>query len=211
MVRVDAIGDVCPVPVVKAKNAIKEMEGESRLEILVDNSIAVQNLTKMAVQKGYEVSDEQLPDGNYKVVMDISDAADAAAGGEDDSMDYQDCDIRKRTSSAYGTVAVISSDVMGAGSDELGRKLMKAFIFALGQQDVLPDTLIFFNGGAHFTCEGSESLPDIVAMEEQGTKVFTCGTCLDYYGLKEKLSVGSISNMYDIVEMMEDSDRLIRP
>ncbi|HIV80060.1 MAG TPA: sulfurtransferase-like selenium metabolism protein YedF, partial [Candidatus Avanaerovorax faecigallinarum] len=105
----------------------------------------------------------------------------------------------------------ISSDRMGEGNDELGKVLMKGFIYALSQLEKLPETILFYNGGATITCEGSESLADLRSMEEQGVKIFTCGTCLDYYGLKEKLAVGTVTNMYAIVETMASAGRVIRP
>lgn len=79
---------------------------------------------------------------------------------------------------------------MGDGDNELGKVLIKGFIYALSQQDELPQTMLFYNGGAKITSEGSESIEDLKALEEKGVKIFTCGTCLNYYGLTEKLCVG---------------------
>ena len=109
------------------------------------------------------------------------------------------------------TVAVISSDKMGGGSDELGGALMKAFVYALSQQETLPDTILCYNGGVKLTCEGSESLEDLKGMAERGVEILSCGTCLNYYDLKEKLAVGEVTNMYVIVEKMSGADRVVRP
>jgi TusA-related sulfurtransferase len=65
MLKVDARGDACPLPVVKAKKAISELKGAGEVEVLVDNEIAVQNLTKMAQQKGYQYSAEKLAEQRY--------------------------------------------------------------------------------------------------------------------------------------------------
>lgn len=92
------------------------------------------------------------------------------------------------------TVVVISSDRMGTGNDELGKVLIKGFIFAVTQLDKLPKTMLFYNGGATLTTEGSDSLEDLKSLEAQGVEIMTCGTCLDYYGLKDKLAVGSVTN-----------------
>ena len=100
---------------------------------------------------------------------------------------------------------------MGTGNDELGTALMKSFIFALSQQDELPATLLFYNGGATLTTEGSASLEDLKSLEAQGVEILTCGTCLNYYGLTDKLQVGDVSNMYDIVEKLSGADLIIRP
>ena len=106
---------------------------------------------------------------------------------------------------------MISSSVMGNGDDELGKILMKGFIYALSQLDTLPETILFYNGGVFLTTEGSDSLEDLKSMEAQGVKILSCGTCLNYYGLTEKLQVGSVTNMYVIAEKMAGASNLIRP
>ena len=106
---------------------------------------------------------------------------------------------------------MIAADHMGEGKEELGKVLIKGFIFALTQLEELPKTILFYNGGAKITTEGSESLEDLKTLEAQGVEIMTCGTCLDYYGLKEKLQVGTVTNMYSIVETMNNADKIIRP
>ena len=144
-IKVDALGDACPLPVVKAKKAISELQGAGQVEILVDNEIAVQNLTKMAQQKSYQYSAEKLEERKYRVLFTLGEAADAPA---DQALV---CTPDARTD----TVVVIASATMGEGSEELGKTLLKAFVFALTQQDKLPKTILFYNGGAALTCEGS--------------------------------------------------------
>ena len=100
---------------------------------------------------------------------------------------------------------------MGVGNDELGKVLIKGFLYAVSQLEELPKTILFYNGGATLTTEGSASLEDLKNMEAQGVTIKTCGTCLDYYGLKDKLQVGTITNMYDIVETMDKAAHIIRP
>ena len=87
---------------------------------------------------------------------------------------------------------------------------MKGFIYALSQLDELPQTILFYNGGATLTTEDSASLEDLKTMEAQGVEILTCGTCLDYYGLKDKLAVGSVTNMYTIVEKLNNADKIIK-
>ena len=100
---------------------------------------------------------------------------------------------------------------MGHGNDELGKALMKGFIYALSQLEELPRTILFYNGGAHLTVEGSASLEDLKTMEAQGVEIMTCGTCLDFYGLKDKLAVGTVTNMYSIVETLSNASKVIKP
>ena len=112
---------------------------------------------------------------------------------------------------ASNTVIAIGSNCMGSGDDNLGATLMKGYIYAVSQQEELPKTILFYNGGAKLTTEGSLSLEDLKAIEEQGVQILTCGTCLNYYGLSEKLSVGSVTNMYTIVETLAQATKVIKP
>ena len=88
---------------------------------------------------------------------------------------------------------------------------MKGFIYALSQLDTLPETILFYNGGVFLTTEGSDSLEDLKNLESQGVEIVTCGTCLDYYGMKDKLAVGTVTNMYDIVESMNNAGKIVKP
>ena len=201
MITVNAMGDNCPIPVVKTKKAMQALTGPETIEVLVDNEIAVQNVTKMASGAGGQVSSEKLGDAQFKITIQMEGeyAQDAAE------------DVVCAPDARDNTVVVVSSDRMGIGNDELGKVLMKGFIFAVTQLDTLPKTMLFYNGGATLTAEGSDSLEDLKSLEAQGVEIMTCGTCLDYYGLKEKLAVGSVTNMYSIVETMAKAGKIIRP
>ena len=205
MIKVNAIGDACPIPVVKTLNAIKELKGADVIETLVDNETAVQNLIRMADKKGCKVNAEKISDNEFKVVIEVGEAALAAPIDTENVV----CELPKN--GKKNTVVVISSKAMGHGGDELGTALMKGFIFALSQQETLPTTILFYNGGANIPVEGSVSLEDLKNMEAQGVEILTCGTCLNFYGLTEKLAVGEVTNMYTIVEKMTGADLIIKP
>lgn len=210
MIKVNALGDACPIPVVKTKNAIRELKGAGTVETLVDNEIAVQNLTKMAVQKGYEVFSEKISDQEYKVTMTVSEEAGKnAAQDKAASVETELCPVTPASSKK--TVVVISSDQMGTGSEELGKTLLKGFIYALSQQDELPATILFYNSGARITCENSASIEDLKALSQAGVEILTCGTCLNFYGLSDKLQVGEVTNMYVIAEKMTGADLVVKP
>ena len=178
---VNAMGDACPLPVVKAKNAIKELGGAGVVEVKVDNEIAVQNLAKMAKQKGYGMKSSKVSAAEFTVTLEIGESA-AAAGVEDVAEACAVVPAHKKN-----VVIAINSNKMGVGHDELGGVLMKGFIFALTQQDELPSAILFYNGGATLTTEGSASLEDLKNLEAQGVEIMTCGTCLNYYNLSDKL------------------------
>ena len=235
---VDARGLACPLPVVNAKKAVGEFREDGVLTVLVDNEIAVQNLKKFAGQKGLAASGEKKAEKEYEGPIQVVLAADAATAGaatggaggigtagametgvagshrtagatdpgQADGSASCAPDIRRK-----GMVVVLSANVMGNGEAKLGKALMKAFVFALTKQDILPETILCYNSGAYLTCQGSESLEDFRELEAEGVNILTCGTCLDFYGIKENLAVGSVTNMYEIVEVMEQAGSIVRP
>ena len=132
-------------------------------------------------------------------------AAPAQEVAEEEEISCQPDLIKK------GMLVVLSSNTMGSGDPKLGTVLMKAFVFALTKQDHLPETILCYNSGAYLTCQGADTLEDLKLLESEGVTILTCGTCLDFYGLKETLAVGGATNMYDIVERMEQARVLVKP
>ena len=188
MIKVNAIGDACPIPVVKTKNAIRELQGGGTVETLVDNEIAVQNLTKMANQKGYDVHSEKVADNEFKVTMTVNaEAAQIAANNAVSTIEEESCPITPLNKK--NTVVVIRSNQMGNGEEELGKALLKGYI----------------------TCEDSASIEDLKSLEAQGVEILTCGTCLNFYGITDKLQVGEVTNMYVIAEKMTQADLIVQP
>jgi selenium metabolism protein YedF len=215
MITVNAMGDICPIPVVKTKKALGELNGPGEIEVLVDNETAVKNVTKMARSSGAEAESEQLGDKQYRVLITVGeDAAEKLKSAKSPAVQPQGQTQQEAAAgcrTCVGTVVAVGSDRMGEGSEELGHILIKSFIFALTQLDDLPDKILFYNGGAKLTVEGSESLEDLRTLEEQGVEIMTCGTCLDYYGIKDKLAIGGVTNMYSIVETLQSAMSVIRP
>jgi selenium metabolism protein YedF len=199
---IDCKGMACPLPVVNAKKAAEAMNPGDVLTVLVDNEIAVQNLSRFAEHKGFGVSADKKGEKEYAVIMSIS--GETVESKEEEVACVMD-------SRRKGMLVVLSGNVMGTGDAKLGTSLMKAFVFALTKQDQLPDTILCYNTGAYLTCEGADTLEDLKLLESEGVTILTCGTCLDFYGLKEKLAVGGVTNMYDIVERMESAAQIIKP
>ena len=202
-VQVNALGDACPIPVVKTIKALASLGGAGTVETLVDNEVAVENLKRLAADKGCEVAVTKAADKEWHVVLTASEGVEVAA----EEADGAQCYIPAKKN----LVVQVSSDAMGTGSDELGRNLMKAFIYAVTQQDELPATMLFYNGGAHLTCEGSPMLEDLKVLEAEGVEILTCGTCLNFYGLTEKLRIGTVTNMYVIAEKMLNAGNVVKP
>lgn len=201
---IDCMGMACPLPVINAKKAIEAFTGDGTLHIKVDNDTAVQNLTRLGEHNGFKVTSVREGDRAYTVTM-------AVVAGSAKPADVPAEALACRAPAAGGKVVVLSADTMGVGDEKLGKKLMKAFIFALTSQDETPDKVICYNTGARLTTLDADTVKDLKALEAAGTTVMTCGTCLDFYGLKEQLQVGIISNMYDIVEAQMSAALVIRP
>ncbi len=203
MLTVNAIGDACPIPVVKTKKAIEALTADETVVVLVDNETALQNVTKAARTMGFEVQQETMSDKEFKITIQVVKGVAAPA---EEAPAACCCEGYKKN-----VVVAVSSDKMGEGSEELGKVLIKAFFFALTQQDELPGTIIFYNGGVKLSTEGSPVLEDLKNLAAQGVEVISCGTCLNFYQLSEKLAVGEVSNMYDIVEHLRKADVVVKP
>ncbi len=202
---IDCRGMACPLPVINAKKALSSFTEDGTLTVKVDNDTAVQNLTRLGGKYGFQLSSEKKGEKEFEVTMNVK--AGAVKDSAEVSTEDYNCDIPAKG----GRVVVISGDTMGNGDEQLGKKLMKAFIFALKSQDDVPDKIICYNRGAFLTTEDPDTVSDFKDLEKAGATVMTCGTCLDYYGLKEKLQVGIVSNMYDIVEAQNKASLIIRP
>ena len=201
-VVVNAVGEQCPIPVVKAARALREMREPGTLEVHVDNEIAVQNLTRMAAGHNLTARWEKTGESAYVVAVEVP-----APVGE---VPLEEPELVCAPAGG-GLLVAVDTDVMGRGSEDLGRTLMKGFLFAVTQLPRLPETMLFYNGGAKLTVEGSDSLEDLKGLESQGVEILTCGTCLNFYGLTERLAVGSATNMYAIVEKLGGASGVIKP
>jgi selenium metabolism protein YedF len=197
MFKIDALGKACPLPVIETKKALREHDV---VETLVDNEIATQNLRKMAEQLGYIYQMDQDAPNHYKVVI---------SKGNADMIDDEEPQVAEEIATVDDYIVVVDTNVMGRGSDELGKNLLKGFIYSLTEQDVLPEKVIFYNGGVQSVVEGSDSLEDIRGLAEQGVEIYACGACLNFYELTA--AVGEVTNMYRIVEMMRQAPKIVKP
>lgn len=202
--RLDERGKQCPFPVIETKKALEAGPAGTEAEVVVDNQIAVQNLQKMADHKGWESSWEKTGDREFTVRIVSGGGAAPAPAGEPETDDVS-CAAERNV------VVALTSDQMGQGDEELGKLLMKGFVYALTQQDAPPRTVLLYNGGARLSCEGSISLEDLKELEKMGAEILTCGTCLNHYGLTEKLRVGGVTNMYEIAQRLTGASLVVRP
>lgn len=200
----------CPQPVVLSLKALPALPAGEALEVEVDNQAAVENLKRMASEKKCSVAITD-KDGSWLLTLTPEGtAAETALSAEQEARNY--CSPESLAQPAGPFVVAVGTNEMGQGDPQLGKVLIKGYIYALAQlpDELLPKVMLFFNGGAKLTVEDSESLIDIKALAERGVDIRTCGTCLDFYGIKEKLAVGIVTNMYDICETMAKAGKCVR-
>lgn len=188
---IDCKGLQCPMPVVKTKKYFDSIEsGEGT--IIVDNLVAKNNVVKLAQGSGNVCAVEE-KEGLYfiNIIKEKSEVIEKAKENKDFTL-------------------VVSTEKLGLGDDKLGEMLMKSYIFALSEADVIPSHMLFLNGGINLTIETSSVLESLKKLEQRGTIILVCGACLDFYNVQDKLSIGEITNMYTIVELMNSAEKTIK-
>lgn len=192
---IDAKGLACPQPVLLTKKALGQ---EDTVTVIVDNEPAVENIKRLGTTLGCTVHTDKKEDGAFQIQLTREAGKSPAA-----SFDV--------TCTTAPLVIAISSDRMGRGNDELGYVLIRSFIHTILSLEPLPQTVIFYNTGVKLTVKDSEVLDDLKEMEKKGIAILVCGTCLNFFGISKDLSVGVISNMYDIASAMAGAGKLVVP
>lgn len=201
MKTIDMRGNPCPIPVITAKKELAQAQ-EDGVHVWVDNIVAVQNLEKMANGMGYKYSHVQ-QDESFMVTISKTDGhnPNECAPCEEIPAAAQ--------STAEGVTVLITSDQMGRGSEELGKILIKGFVFSLTELPVPPKAVIFLNSGVQLVVNGSNTVPDLQTLQDKGTSILACGTCLNYFALTEQLAIGEITDMFGITEHLASATNLI--
>lgn len=181
---VDCRGLACPMPVIQTKKALEDRP--EVLIVLVDNEVAKENVAKFAASNGYGVRVDTQVAGVYKIELS----------------GRQEMSVAKAQLPANNQrpVLLIKQQTLGQGSDELGAILMKSFFVSLREAKTLPRTLLLLNGGVYLAIQDSPVLASLQALAGEGVRILVCGTCLDFFGIKSQLAVGSITNMYTVAE-----------
>jgi selenium metabolism protein YedF len=197
---VDARGLLCPQPVVLTSKALAEND---QVTTIVDNAVAVENVSRLAKSRGCSVEVKEKPDGIYVVLSKTGETVESAISEED-------LFVCSTESSRGPMVLFVASDCVGRGSTELGERLMDAFFHTLVELASKPKTIIFMNSGINLAIEGSRAVGDLRELAAHGITILVCGTCLDYFGLTDKLAVGNISNMYDIANELVEAGKVVK-
>lgn len=191
---VDCRGLSCPQPVIETKQALEKTD---RVTIIVDNTASRDNVARFGESQGGRVTIDEKRDGVY-ITIEKGKQGKPRAKAQSSKIPAQGA-----------IVVVLPSNQMGRGEEELGHILIRAFLHTLTETADRPDTMIFLNTGVKLTVEGSVLLEDLQALEKKGVEILICGTCLDYFNLKEKIAVGQVSNLYTIAETMLAAGRLV--
>ncbi len=193
---IDACGLSCPQPVVQTMKTLKE-GGFDELEIVVDNIAARENVSRFLKKSEVEISKINEIGKKFHIFARTKQKVELA---DFDAAAYP-CPVPQKT----GKTIFIGKDAIGSGSEELGQKLMKAFLFTLTEMETKPARIMFMNSGVKLCAEGNAAVQNLESLVENGIEILVCGTCLDYFGISDQLRVGIISNMYDIVgHLLED-------
>ncbi len=187
--EIDCRGLNCPIPVVNTKKYFDALESGIGVTV-VDNEVAKNNVVKFAQGNGFNYEIEEREGNIYYITI---------TKGE---VKVEELNLKNSNEKEEIFTIVIGSDKLGNGDDELGTALIKSYLFALSEAEVIPTNLVFLNAGVKLVVEGALTLDSLKRLVERGVNIQSCGLCLDFYGLKENLAVGEISNMYAIIEMM---------
>ena len=194
---VDCRGLACPQPVLLTKKALDA--SPEVLTTIVDNVVAKENIVKFATASGYGVSIES-GDGIYYIRMVPHLVIKTPIANTE----------QKPVAAETGPpVYLFTQDVLGNGSPELGTILIKSFFISLLETNPQPRAILLLNSGVRLAVADSPVLPSLTALAERGVTVLSCGTCLDYFNLKDKLSVGAITNMFSILAELNVQGRTI--
>ncbi len=190
----------CPMPVIKTKQELETFENGS-LEVTVDNNTAKENLLKLAasMQLAVELKEEA---GIYKVTFVKTGHTSLPKEPEEETSSL--------TMEVSEEIIMIGSNLLGVGDEALGAILMRGFIYTLSEAKPFPKKILFVNSGVKLTTENEEAIENLKKMEAKGVEILSCGTCLDYYHVKDNLGVGTVANMYDIVDALKKNpNRLV--
>ena len=208
MKTIDTRGRLCPEPLIMTRRAIAQGPPGDEFEVLTDNDTACSNLRSYLTELGIAFRAESRPEGD--AIRFTLSAVPAGAGA---SAPEPVCDVQppKAAGATGDYCVVVASDRMGRGDDDLGRILLRAFINSLGEAERLPGHILFYNSGINAALEGSDTVEALRGLQSRGVEILVCGTCLDFYGAKERLAVGTVSNMFKITEVVTQAGHAVYP
>ena len=200
MKTLDLKGLKCPMPLIETKKALKELNQDESLKILIDNETSVKNVTHYLKDNGISLATNQ-KDSVWEIHI--------KRGNEDieESVPEAYCNTSEPTDKSY--IVVFGKDCLGEGSEELGNLLVGGMLTSTLEQDILPQKIIFINSGINLVTKGTLALSLLKELESKGVELITCGTCLDYFDKTDELEISRVSNMHEILESMINTGKVI--
>ncbi|MCI5864279.1 MAG: sulfurtransferase-like selenium metabolism protein YedF [Cloacibacillus porcorum] len=189
MIEIDARKLECPKPVLLVKEEADK--GTAQIRACVDNEVAAGNVTRFFESRGYTASREDGAEGIYITGQKSGEAAAVQKNGE------------------VSTAILFTSDKIGAPSDGLGEVLMKAYIGTLTKTSTPPSAVALMNEGVKMALPEASTLDTLKELESAGTKILICGTCTKHFGITDQITIGTISNMFEISEAVFGADKPI--
>ncbi|MDI3527269.1 MAG: hypothetical protein PWR03_1452 [Tenuifilum sp.] len=200
---VDCKGLLCPQPLILTKRTLKEVVKGEIVKVIIDNATSCQNVTRFLTDNNIEFKTSEA-DGVYTLTI-ITPGADFSPKKE--AEEY--CEISNPKTGSY--IVQITSDFIGSGNEDLGRILMKGFLNTLPDIEELPSEIICYNSGVLLAKKGTDTAKSLLKLKNLGVKISLCGTCVDFYGIKEEIEVGEISNMLYIAEKLTSGVKVVKP
>jgi len=198
----------CPGPVMKVKELLEQ--GHAHLRLRVADELARSNVQRFAVSRGARAVTEAAADGSFVVLLDADQPACPVAGELIDPSAGEH--PRPQEGSDAGPVVIqITGETMGHGDPELGALLLRGFLKSQLDVPRRADLMIFYNSGVKLCCEGSPVLEDLRALAGAGIEIIACGTCLNYFGLADRLAVGRVTDMLEIAGKLAGAGTIVRP
>ncbi len=200
MKTVDAKGKLCPLPLIMTKKALTELQENESMQILLDNETSLSNVSHFLNEYKMQFNVE-------KQGKDITINVNKSGNIPENVIVEEFCTIPVNSLSDY--VIMMKSKYLGDGAEELGEILIKGFINTLPEVENKPKKIILLNSGIFHSLKDSPVLESLKKLENLGTEILVCGTCLDYYNKKDQLAAGHVSNMYDILEILTTARKVI--
>ncbi len=196
---IDAKGLACPKPVIMSRKAIAAGDLDE-IEVTVDNDAARENVVRFLKFTGASEPRVESFGSVHTISAVVSAAMITKAAGGDPAPESEGEPPIKAARQAGGKTLFFSADQIGRGDETLGKLLVKGILYTISEMQKPPKTLVFMNSGVRLAAEREETIAILKAIQAKGVEILVCGTCLDYFHLKEKLGAGRVSNLYEITE-----------
>ena len=193
MITVNAVGKACPEPVIMTRAAVEK--GAVELEILVDNAVAVSNVTRFLEGQGFRVQHQE-NGGEFKLTARREGSAVSA-------------DPAPRPQGKARLAVLVAGKTLGREDKELGEVLIKGFLGTLSKLETPPAVLALMNEGVKLALPDASTCDHLKDLERAGTKILVCGTCTNHFGVTERVGVGTVSNMFEILEAVTGADKVL--